>query len=100
MLAEGLGPVSHRQHVDEVPVSLEGAVAQHVVRRQAGEPILRHVQQRLVHVVLDVGHQESAIPVVGHVAPVADARDQVLERLPRRLRILVQIDSEQVLRDL
>ncbi len=54
----------------------------------------------VAEVVVYVGEQETAVPLVRHVAAVVDPGDQVLERVPRRVLVLVQVDAQQVLRDL
>ena len=51
-----------------------------------------------MEVVTDVGQQETPVHVVSDVTAVVDAGDQVAQRLPRRVVVLVQVDAQQVLR--
>ena len=51
-----------------------------------------------MEVVTDVGQQETSVHVVSDVTAVVDAGDQVAQSLPRSVVVLVQVDTQQVLR--
>lgn len=51
----------------------------------------------LAEEVIDVGNQDAAVPVVGHVTSVVDPGDEVLESIPGNLLVLVQVEAQQAL---
>lgn len=51
----------------------------------------------LAEEVIDVGDQDAAVPVVGHVTSVVDPGDEVLEGVPGNLLVLVQVEAQQTL---
>ena len=54
----------------------------------------------ITKVILDVGHEEPSVPVICDVASVVDTSDEVLQSIPWGLLILVQVDTQQILRNL
>ena len=71
------------------------------IRHQTGYLLKERLCNRLlVEVVGDVRVQKTSVPVVSHVTSVVDRCDEELECLPRRLIVLVQVQTQQVLRHL
>lgn len=51
----------------------------------------------VTEIVIDVGGQQAPIPVIRDVSTIVDPGDEVLECIPGRLLILVQVEAQQVL---
>lgn len=100
MLTKCFRPVDVRQDRDKVAVGLQGTVAGHVIGGQRWQTIMGGSQDVLREILLDVCHQQATIPVVGHVTTIANTCYEIFQRFPRCDWIFVQINLQQILRDL
>ena len=54
----------------------------------------------LTEEVCNICHQQPSIPVIRNVTTIVYTSNQVFQSIPRSIFILVQVDTEEILRDL
>mmetsp|Transcript_8761 Transcript_8761/g.28873 ORF Transcript_8761/g.28873 Transcript_8761/m.28873 type:complete len:812 (+) Transcript_8761:355-2790(+) len=100
VLPERLGPVCLRQAGAGLQVGAEGAVFGHDVVWQRRESVRGRVKRLVTEELVHVHVHQPPVAVVGHPAAIVDLGDEVLERLPRRLLVLVEVEAQAQLRHL
>ena len=52
----------------------------------------RHCERVITEEVVDVGHEETPVPIVCHVTSVVDPGDEILEGVPWCILILIKVN--------
>mmetsp|Transcript_48475 Transcript_48475/g.115315 ORF Transcript_48475/g.115315 Transcript_48475/m.115315 type:complete len:364 (+) Transcript_48475:1022-2113(+) len=99
MLPERLGRVEVRQLRDVVLVALQRAVVRNVVRGERGELEVLDGERLVAVPRLEVGVDQPPVPRVCHPPAVVRLADQVPDRLPRRVLVVVDVQHQHVLAD-